>query len=413
MNLITLSQLLPMEVYLDYLSLKYAIRLHFLPQHHALGPPQALTETHPNLPGLHRLYSLSKHLVQGKLENRTTTSTADGTNMLPSPNPDKTITPQQLHEEWLHTLPNHTVAVYTDGSKLENGSVRCGWAAFHCGDQRLYWLGEGSCHLGNRAEVYNAKLHTIQEAVTSLLTTTAPRATAIICVDNRMALKTLQFNKHNHEYARCALEMISDLSLLGWEISTTWCPSHCNINGNERADTLAKWGASYGVPCRFTLTAKTRLLAQARGELLQRWKTELPLSKPSFKFPSHLHRVNWADTQAIWRVFCNRSPSDPPPNIKADPCPYGTDLTSSHHLLRDCPLLMPQRALLHKATTGDIQSLEFITAPENSNPLRHFLPATVLGHSALIRFDGSHKTPDCTNASDSASPKPDFGAFEP
>jgi len=123
MNLITLSQLLSLEAYLDYLSLQYTIRLHFLPQHHTLGPPQALSETHPNLPGLHCLYALSKHLVQGKLENRTTTSTADGTNVLPSPNPDKTTTPQQLHEEWLHTLPNHTVVIYTDSSKLENGSV--------------------------------------------------------------------------------------------------------------------------------------------------------------------------------------------------------------------------------------------------------------------------------------------------
>jgi len=115
-------------------------------------------------------------------------------------------------------------------------------------------------------------------------------------MDNWAALETLQFNKHNHEYARWALEMISDLSLLGWEISTTWCPSHCNINGNERANTLAKRGASSGVPCHFALTTKTWLLAQARAELLQRWKTELPLSKPSFKFSSHIHGMDWANT---------------------------------------------------------------------------------------------------------------------
>jgi len=111
-NLITLSQLSPMEAYLDYLSLRYAIRLHFLPLHHALGPPRALPDTHSNLPGLHGLYALSKHLVQGKLENRTTTSIADRTTTLPCPNPDKAPTPQQLHEEWLHTLPNHTVVIY-------------------------------------------------------------------------------------------------------------------------------------------------------------------------------------------------------------------------------------------------------------------------------------------------------------
>jgi len=49
-------------------------------------------DTHPNLPELHRLYSLSKHLVQGKLEDPTTTSIAEGINMLPSLNPNKTTT---------------------------------------------------------------------------------------------------------------------------------------------------------------------------------------------------------------------------------------------------------------------------------------------------------------------------------
>jgi len=199
--------------------------------------------------------------------------------------------------------------------------LRCDWATFQCGDQQLYRLGEGSCHLGNRAEVYDAKLHAIQEAVICLLNTNAPRATAIICVDNRAALETLQFNKHNNEYARRALEVISDLSLLGWEISTTWCPSHCNIKGNKRADTLAKKGATLAIPCHFALTTKTWLLAQSRAELLRQWTTELPLSKPSFKIPSHLHGANWAETRAIRRVCCSRSPSDPLPNITTDPCP--------------------------------------------------------------------------------------------
>jgi len=62
--------------------------------------------------------------------------------------------------------------------------------------------------------------------------------------------------------------MISHLSLLGWEISTTWCPSYCNIKGNKRADTRAKRGATSAVPCRFAFTTKTWLLAQARAELL-------------------------------------------------------------------------------------------------------------------------------------------------
>jgi len=123
---------------------------------------------------------------------------------------------------------------------------------------------------------------------------------------------------------------------------TMWCPSHCNIRGNERADTLAKLGASSKTPCQFSLTTKTWLLTQAQAEFLACWKNELPLSNPSFKFPTNLHGVDWANTRAIWRVFGNRSPTDSPPNITADPCPCGLDLNSSHHLLQDCPLLARQ-----------------------------------------------------------------------
>jgi len=54
-----------METYLYYLSLRYAIRLHFLPTHHTFGPPREQPNTHANLPGLHRLYNLSKDLILG------------------------------------------------------------------------------------------------------------------------------------------------------------------------------------------------------------------------------------------------------------------------------------------------------------------------------------------------------------
>jgi len=92
-NLITLAHLPPMEAYLDYLSLRYATRLHFLPTHHALGPPYDQPNTHASLPGLHHLYSLSKHLVLGKLEDQTSTTTMEGVATTASPNPDKTTKP--------------------------------------------------------------------------------------------------------------------------------------------------------------------------------------------------------------------------------------------------------------------------------------------------------------------------------
>jgi len=192
-----------------------------------------------------------------------------------------------------------------DGSKLANGAVGCGWAIDHSGDQQLHRFTEGQCHLGTRAEVFNAELHAVQEAVSTLLTMTLPRSTVYICIDNQVSIDTLQFNKSNHEYACRTLEIIGKLQLLGWRISTIWCPSHCGIWGNERADTLAKLGASSTIPYQFAVTTKTWLLTQAGAEFLACWKNELPLSNPSFKFAAHLHGVNRADTCTIWRVFCN------------------------------------------------------------------------------------------------------------
>jgi len=206
---------------------------------------------------------------------------------------------------------------------------------------------------------------------------------------------------------------MAQLRLLGWEISTVWCPSHCNIPGNDRTDKLAKLGASHTTPCQHSVTTKVWLLAQARAQLLQRWKKELPLCKPSFTFSTHLHGVDWVDTRALWRVFCNRSPSDPLPKQAADPCPCGLDLHTSHHLLRNCTLLAQHRAFMQQSTIGDIQSPSFLTNPTNMRSIRRFLRATGLGYSANIRFDEQPTTLQTDESSDSDSPEPDFGVFEP
>jgi len=206
-----------MEAYLDYLSLRFAIRLHFLPSHHATGPPRYHPNTRPDLPGLHHLYNLSKHLVMGKLEDRTTHLPNDGIQPIPSPNPDKTTKPRRLHEKWLCTLPEDTIIIYTDGSQLPDGGTGCGWAVFRKNPELLQ-LSEGHCHLGKRAAVFDAELHAVQEATSSLLTTISPRVEVYICIDNKAAIDTLSFNKSNHEYARRTLAHIEQLRLLGWRI---------------------------------------------------------------------------------------------------------------------------------------------------------------------------------------------------
>lgn len=248
-----------MEAYLDYLSLRFAIRLHFLPSFQATGHPCHNPNTRPDLPGLHHLYNLSKHLIVGKLEDRTTHLPFKGVQAITSPNPDKTTTPRQLHDQWIRTLPCPVTIIYTNGSTLNDGSTGCGWTLYQPGN-KLLQVSEGQCHLGKRAPVFDAELHAVPQATSDLLlTTTLPRTEVYICIDNKAAIDTLHFNKYNHEDARRTLANIAQLHLLGWKVRKVWCPSHCNIPRNERADTPAKNGASSHNVCQYATTTKTWL----------------------------------------------------------------------------------------------------------------------------------------------------------
>jgi len=116
----------------------------------------------------------------GKLEDCTTTPTVDGISKITSPNPDKTTSPPQLHGKWIHSLPDHTIVIYSDGSKMESGVTGCGWVIFNIGNQQLFRIKEGSSHLGSQSEVYDAELHAVEEVISALLTTTILRSSIFI-----------------------------------------------------------------------------------------------------------------------------------------------------------------------------------------------------------------------------------------
>jgi hypothetical protein len=60
------------------------------------------------------------------------------------------------------------------------------------GDRIIQKVPSGHCDLSSRAEVYDAKLHVVQEAPTALGNSIATTpAAAYICVDNGSALETM------------------------------------------------------------------------------------------------------------------------------------------------------------------------------------------------------------------------------
>jgi hypothetical protein len=68
---LTCARLPPLDIYLDYLSDKYAIRLLFLPPDHALDfPPPDLNNPKPPYPISTKLFKQISHLVIEPVENR-------------------------------------------------------------------------------------------------------------------------------------------------------------------------------------------------------------------------------------------------------------------------------------------------------------------------------------------------------
>lgn len=209
-----------------------------------------------------------------------------------------------------------------DGSKTEQQRCGSGWVAYQ-------WLAGGTgpelasghCFIGCKAEVYDAELHAIQEALLYIVTAGWAPASLLICVDNQAALQTLSGgNPDGSEFARHVLSATADLKGLGWSVSGLWTPAHCGIQGNEHADTLAKAGSQLpSMTCKHSRVTKTWLQAQARQGLKTDWEKLFPPDpqfpiRPSTTFPRDLRNISPSTLRALFRLQAGTAPSDPFPN---------------------------------------------------------------------------------------------------
>jgi ribonuclease HI len=398
-KLLTAAQLPPLDAYLDYLSMRYAIRVRFLPADHILAdsPEYIRGKPKPELPSRHRLDSLISHLTVGKLEDR---STPVDTSIpwIESPHRDKHTDPTGIHVRWIQSLPDFTILLYTDGSKLKDGRTGSGWVTHCVGNGTASRLSADHCHLGTRAEVFDAELHAAQEAraLTALQHLDTPVATAYLCIDNQSALDTLHGNASQTQYSWSAAATAAELHGIGWKILGIWTPAHVGVVGNETADSEAKAGAASAssAACTHTRTTKTWMLTQTRKRLRERWLAALPDAIPSMRFPDHLRHLRWPATRALWRLYAGRMPSDRDPGADHDkdpePCDCGESFASSAHILLECRLFSRACArMLQKAPDVTVTS---ILHPTHLPAVMEFMKTTGLGYTGkLYGGDGEER----------------------
>ena len=294
---------------------------------------------------------------------------------------------------------NHnTLCIYTDGSKINKaGFFRVGAAAviFHEGRE----VATARLGLGGHAEVFDAEMAALSLGATKAdeIIQNTPNITHLaFFTDNSAATtaivdpkpKTSQlFAIKFHQTIRPLLETHENL-----KVSISWCPSHCGIPGNERADKLAKKATELERQTTFSVS-HSNARRRAKTSVLKSWQIEWKNSpkvgryaisnrlKPSLKPTKHFKdlqnkrevfgRVMQCRTGHSYTGEFRRTFLPLPPDRTSCPCDAGT-LETRSHILQECPRFAQHREIL-KEVSRDIALPEILGTKEGITALAEFI----------------------------------------
>ena len=116
-----------------------------------------------------------------------------------------------------------------------------------------------------------------------------------------------------------------------------WIPSHCNIHGNETADSLAKDGATKEQRDRSTTYAEAKTIIKAKEQ--QKWKQQHPHYNRSDPF----YLLTRREQVCIFRLRTGHNRLNHHMFNKlrigqTEQCPCKTGSQTTEHLLQSCPL---------------------------------------------------------------------------
>ena len=137
---------------------------------------------------------------------------------------------------------NCDIVAYSDGSVSNTGSGGGGFILKERNDQEAY---HKSVTAGGLADSCLAECKAIEGTLTTLLGITT-WTTAVIFTDSKAAIEKIRSGpgNQNDEVGNNIWASLTTLSQRNQQVTLQWIPSHCGVEGNERADRLAAEGAS-------------------------------------------------------------------------------------------------------------------------------------------------------------------------
>jgi hypothetical protein len=111
------------------------------------------------------------------------------------------------------------------------------------------------------------------------------------------------------------------------------------------------------------------------------------LSTCRIRYSEEHRNMTFAQAQALYRVFCNRTLIDFLPQKEPEQCPCGQEPLSARHLFESCNLLDTARSEIFDKTAKDMHEGDFFLNPNNTERICHFLKRTRLGFSKGINWD--------------------------
>jgi ribonuclease HI len=195
----------PLNIWLDLISTKYAIRLITLPNDHGLYPIPIFQPTQASLAGPHRLLSFVSQYLGDRIERR---SDYNPINIDPiqirfqkPKDEDEKHETRRIHRASMDSLPIDSIIIYSDGFRGQTSQIGAGWVIYRKGLRGYITVSEGSCYLGERMEVFDAELHAAYEGLNNVQTMLDKPEHIFLCIDNSSAIEVLSNNPDRIEGA--------------------------------------------------------------------------------------------------------------------------------------------------------------------------------------------------------------------